>query len=124
MTGPARRTFPFRMGAALVAALMLFAFPAASQNQASDNLTGSVSAETPAPTVAECEHQYASSAADDTCRNETITVEDGMCRIQAECLAPVTAGSGETYYDNDFLGGLYEVVRLSNCGGTLTSGSC
>ncbi len=122
MTGPARRTFPFRMGVALAAALMLSALPtAASDNNATDAIE--TTSDEP-PTVAECEHQYASSAADDTCRNETITAEDGMCRIQAECLAPVTAGSGETYYDNDFLGGLYEVVRLSNCGGTLTAGSC
>ncbi len=125
MTGPERRTFPFRMGAALVAALMLSALPAA----ASDNNASAASDEP--PTVAECEQQWASSAADDTCRNETVTVEDGMCRIEAECLAPLTATSegenspvGDVYYSNEFVGSLYEVVRLSNCGGTLTVGSC
>ena len=127
MTDPERGTFPLRMGAAFVAALLLFAFPAAGQNASPD---ASTAAEAP-PTGAECEQQWASSAADDTCRNESITAEDGMCRIEAECLAPLTAASegenspvGDVYYSNEFVGSLYEVVRLSNCGGTLTVGSC
>ncbi len=126
-----RGAFPLRIGIALAAALLLFALPAAGSEDSDSGAVGVVIEEP--PTAAQCESQWASSAADETCQNESISAEDGMCRVEAECLWPVMTSSQEencwlcdVYYavDNDFLGSLDEVARLSNCEGTLTVGSC
>ena len=119
-------SYLLRIGIALVAALLLFARPAASE----DNPASSAAGEN-APTGAECESQWASSAADDTCRNESVTAEDGMCRVEAECLATLTVSLGDdssplgdVYYSTELLVSLDQVARLSNCGGVLEVGSC
>ena len=127
MLNLARGAFPLGIGAALVVVLLAFSFPAVSQDSTSSD----------APTDAQCSDNWADSAADDTCRNESVTAEGGMCRVEAECKvaallvsAPVNVPTDDNktnqdnFFSNSMLATLDEVANLHNCNGVLTVGSC
>ena len=119
-----RGSFPLRIGVALAAALLLFSFPAASSDTA---------IAPPAPTDAQCSQKWGDSEADDSCQNESISVDGVQCRVQADCLMTITEHNptetnstslGGTYSSTEILATLDDVARLYNCGGVLTIGSC
>ena len=125
MTNLDRGAFPFGIAAAHAAALLLFSFPAVSQDSTSSVVAW------PVPTDAQCSEKWGDSEADDSCQNESISVEDGLCRVEAECLVPLTSASIDdsgtlqiTYDPTEARVLLDEVARLYNCGGLLTVGNC
>ena len=121
-----RGAFPFGIGAALAAALLLFCLPAAASEEDSSS---AVSA--PVVTDGECEDRWTESEADDSCKNESVTADGGLCRVEADCVAFLTSISSDdssssdvTYYHTEIQATPDEVARLYNCGGVLTIGSC
>ena len=130
MLNPDRGAFPLRIGAALVAALLLFCLPAAASEEESSS-----SQAVPAVTDAQCESKWNESEASDTCSESSIEAEASMCRVQADCqVAPVLATVDPGDHDkgkkssahqfNNILASLGDVADLHNCSGVLTVGSC
>ena len=123
--------FPFSLhiAAAFVVALLLSGLPAAANEEESSS-----DADATGLTDAECQGGWAESEADDTCRNENVTAEGSMCRIQAVCkpasvLVVLTPDDGEKQkkpagYPNDITVSLDDVDDLRNCNGVLTVGNC
>ncbi len=73
-----------------------------------------------------CEKEWEDSDADDTCRDETVTVSDFQCKVEAECNY-VTAVGGRVYdrwIDNTVYEDLDDVDDLKNCDGHLEVGGC
>ena len=119
------RVLPFGIGVALVAVLLAFSFPAVSQ----DSTSSAVAA--PVVTDAQCSEKWGDSKANDTCQNESVTADGGLCRVEAECLAQLTSAQNNnnepiqnTYYSTSISATLDQVANLYNCGGLLTIGSC
>ena len=119
----------------LVAVLLAFSFPAVSQDSTSSD------ADATGPTAAQCSEKWGESEADDTCRNESISVDGGLCSISAQCKVPglvtvlgsvpgnIQTDDGKTegtdsYFSTSIQTALDNVADLRNCNGELTVGSC
>ena len=70
-------------------------------------------------TQAQCDAEWAESAADAQCSDETITPSGGDCTIHARCKTRV--GSEEKA---SITVDLESVSDLNNCNGVLTNGTC
>ena len=130
--GPPRS---LRFAGALVAALLLFCLPAAASGEGSSS-----DAEETAPTAAQCSAMWGESEADNTCRNESISVEGGLCSISAQCKLPafvlsaapvanIETNDGKTegtdqFFSTSIQTALANVDDLHNCNGELTVGDC
>ena len=122
-----RGAFPFGIGAAFAAALLLFCLAAAASEEDSSS---AVSA--PVVTDGECDDRWTESEAADDCTDKSITAEDSMCRIIAECPVSlvILPSSDEvteatnTSGSNNILVTPNEAAQLHNCNGVLTVGSC
>ena len=101
-----RPSYSSRIGIALAATLFLLGIPAVSE------------ALPPGPS--ECMSKYTIwSGADDTCRNENVTVVGYQCQFTAEC-----RNSEGDWVNTQISVTPEEATQLNNCNGVLTLGSC
>ena len=104
MFHPDRRTFPLRVGIAVVCGLLLLG----------------VVTESRAATDAQCSSAYNESDASDQCTTVSVSARSGnRCKIVASC----PSGTGASQQDSIYVP-LDVADELKNCGGWLTLGSC
>ena len=117
MTHPRPRAFLFGIAVALAAFLLLSSLPVVAGGEES-------SSNAAAPTDAECRDRWAESEADETCRNESVTADGAVCRIEAECELSANSTSLETHADAEIQAAPDEVPCLYNFNGALFVGNC
>lgn len=78
-----------------------------------------------AATQTECANAWDESSADDSCKDETITVNNaGKCNVKASCRRHYGYPVATQYWAAEYTGTTNQIKSLHNCQGELKENSC